>query len=66
MKISTKGRYALNALIDIALNKDQSPIPLSDIAKRQEMSLNYLEQLFVKLRRKKVENMANSGNFRII
>ncbi len=54
MKISTKGRYALNALIDIALNQDDRPIPLSDIAKRQEMSLNYLEQLFVKLRRKKV------------
>ena len=52
MKISTKGRYALNALIDIALNEGESPIPLSDIAKRQEMSLNYLEQLFVKLRRK--------------
>ena len=38
MRLSTKGRYALNALIDIALNEDDRPIPLSDIAKRQEMS----------------------------
>ena len=62
MKISTKGRYALNALIDIALNEGESPIPLSDIAKRQEMSLNYLEQLFVKLRRKNVVESVRGAN----
>ena len=62
MKISTKGRYALNALIDIALNQKDMPIPLSDIANRQDMSLNYLEQLFVKLRRKNVVESVRGAN----
>ena len=51
MKLSTKGRYAVMAMVDIAANSDGSPIALADVAERQEISLSYLEQLFGKLRR---------------
>ncbi|MEM9580974.1 MAG: Rrf2 family transcriptional regulator [Pseudomonadota bacterium] len=51
MKLSTKGRYAMVALCDIALQDGASLVSLSDISKRQDISLPYLEQLFVKLRR---------------
>ncbi|WP_101069129.1 Fe-S cluster assembly transcriptional regulator IscR [Roseovarius salinarum] len=51
MKLSTKGRYAMVALADIALQPEESLVPLGEIAKRQDISLPYLEQLFVKLRR---------------
>jgi Rrf2 family transcriptional regulator, iron-sulfur cluster assembly transcription factor len=52
MKLSTKGRYAVTALADIALNGAKGPVTLSEIAERQGLSLAYLEQLFVKLRRR--------------
>jgi Rrf2 family iron-sulfur cluster assembly transcriptional regulator len=51
MKLSTKGRYAMVALADLALQKDGRLCPLSDVSRRQDISLPYLEQLFVKLRR---------------
>jgi len=51
MKLSTKGRYAMVALADIALQESDKLVPLGDIAERQQVSLPYLEQLFVKLRR---------------
>ncbi len=51
MKLSTKGRYAMVALADIALQPDGVLVTLGDISKRQDISLPYLEQLFVKLRR---------------
>ena len=51
MKLSTKGRYAMVALADIALQPDGHLVSLGDIAQRQSISLPYLEQLFVKLRR---------------
>ncbi len=51
MKLSTKGRYAVTALADIALNGETRPVTLSDISDRQDISLAYLEQLFVRLRR---------------
>ncbi len=51
MKLSTKGRYAMVALADIALQGRGGLVSLSDIAERQCISLPYLEQLFVKLRR---------------
>ena len=51
MKLSTKGRYAMVALADIALADQDDPVTLGDISKRQSISLPYLEQLFVKLRR---------------
>lgn len=45
MKISTKGRYALKMMIDLASNQADTPIPLKDIAQRQGVSLKYLEQI---------------------
>lgn len=51
MKLSTKGRYAVMAMTDLALNSDGRPVSLGDIASRQEISLSYLEQLFAKLRK---------------
>ncbi len=51
MKLSTKGRYAVMAMVDLAMHSDNKPISLADIADRQEISLSYLEQLFAKLRR---------------
>lgn len=51
MKLSTKGRYAVMAMVDLAANSDGKPVSLAEIAERQEISLSYLEQLFGKLRR---------------
>jgi len=51
MKLSTKGRYAMVALADLALAKSDDLMSLAAISKRQDISLPYLEQLFVKLRR---------------
>ncbi|MEC8996361.1 MAG: Rrf2 family transcriptional regulator [Pseudomonadota bacterium] len=52
MKLTTKGRYAIVAMIDIALYTSNTPISLSEISKRQNISLSYLEQLFSKLKTK--------------
>lgn len=52
MRLTTKGRYAVTAMLDLALHQDQGPISLADISLRQEISLSYLEQLFSKLRKK--------------
>ena len=51
MQLTTKGRYAVNALLDLALHDDEGPVALADIAKRQSISQTYLEQLFSKLKR---------------
>ncbi|WP_089275993.1 Rrf2 family transcriptional regulator [Antarctobacter heliothermus] len=51
MKLSTKGRYAMVALTDIAMQPSDGLVTLGDISRRQDVSLPYLEQLFVKLRR---------------
>lgn len=51
MKLTTKGRYAVMAMVDLATCRDGKPVALSDIADRQEISQSYLEQLFAKLRR---------------
>ena len=50
MRLSTKGRFAVTAMIDIALREEFGPVPLADIAARQQVSLSYLEQLFSRLR----------------
>ena len=52
MKLSTKGRYAVMAMVDLARNNSGSPVSLAEISERQEISLSYLEQLFAKLRRR--------------
>jgi len=51
MRLSTKGRYAVMAMVDLAQHAGEGPVCLSEIAERQEISLSYLEQLFAKLRR---------------
>ncbi len=51
MKLSTKGRYAVMAMVDLACQCHGAPVSLADIAQRQEISLSYLEQLFARLRR---------------
>ena len=51
MKLTTKGRYAVTAMLDLALHSVTNPITLSDISSRQGLSLSYLEQLFSRLRR---------------
>ena len=51
MKLSTKGRYAVMAMVDLASHSKGNPVALAEIAERQEISLSYLEQLFAKLRR---------------
>lgn len=51
MKLSTKGRYAVMAMADLAQNGKGKPVTLADIADRQEISLSYLEQLFAKMRK---------------
>lgn len=51
MKLSTKSRYAVMAMVDLAQRSEGQPVALADIAKRQAISLSYLEQLFAKLRR---------------
>lgn len=62
MKLSTKGRYAMVALTDIALQPSDTLVTLGDISKRQDISLPYLEQLFVKLRRAElVESVRGPG-----
>jgi Rrf2 family iron-sulfur cluster assembly transcriptional regulator len=50
MRLTTKGRYAVTAMLDLALHSTDGPVSLADISRRQEISLSYLEQLFAKLR----------------
>ena len=52
MRLTTKGRYAVTAMLDLALHTDVGPVSLAEISSRQEISLSYLEQLFARLRRR--------------
>ena len=51
MRLTTKGRFAVTAMLDLALNEDAKPVTLAGISERQAISLSYLEQLFSRLRR---------------
>ncbi len=51
MRLSTKGRYAVTAMMELALNKDKGPVTLAEISHSQGISLSYLEQLFARMRR---------------
>ena len=51
MKLTSKGRYAVTAMLDLAFHAQAGPVPLPSIATRQDLSLSYLEQLFSRLRR---------------
>lgn len=52
MKLTTKGRYAVTAMLDLAIHGASGPVCLADIAARQDISLSYLEQLFTRLRKR--------------
>ena len=52
MRLTTRGRYAVTAMLDLALHDDSGPVSLSEIAERQGISLSYLEQLFSRLRKR--------------
>lgn len=54
MRLTTKGRYAVTAILDLALHGKDGPVSLADISERQDISLSYLEQLFAKLRRREL------------
>ena len=56
MRLSTKSRYAVTSLLDVAMHSDEGPVSLSDISRRQGVSLSYLEQLFAKMRRHDLVN----------
>ncbi|CZF81528.1 Rrf2 family transcriptional regulator [Grimontia sp. AD028] len=51
MRLTSKGRYAVTAMLDVALHSEMGPVPLADISERQGISLSYLEQLFSRLRK---------------
>ena len=51
MRLTTKGRYAVTAMLDLAVHAVNAPVPLADISQRQGISLSYLEQLFARLRK---------------
>lgn len=62
MRLTTKGRYAVTAMLDLAVNAAAGPTSLADISRRQEISLSYLEQLFARLRRARlVESVRGPG-----
>jgi Rrf2 family iron-sulfur cluster assembly transcriptional regulator len=62
MRLTTKGRFAVTAMLDLALNSGGGPVTLANISERQKISLSYLEQLFGKLRRGKlVESVRGPG-----
>lgn len=54
MKLTSKGRYAVTAMLDVALHSRKGPVSLADISERQEISLSYLEQLFARLRKEQL------------
>ena len=54
MRLTTKGRFAVTALLDLAMQRSSGPVKLAEISKRQQISLSYLEQLFTKLRKRKL------------
>lgn len=67
MRLTTKGRYAVTAMLDLALHAIDSPVPLADISQRQGISLSYLEQLFSRLRRQGLVDSARGpgGGYRL-
>lgn len=67
MRLTTKGRYAVTAMLDLALHYKHGPITLADISKRQGISLSYLEQLFSRLRKNGLVDSARGpgGGYRL-
>lgn len=67
MRLTTKGRYAVTAVLDLALHQDNGPVSLAAISERQGISLSYLEQLFAKLRRNHIVSSTRGpgGGYRL-
>ena len=67
MRLTTKGRYAVTAMLDLALHGTERPVSLADISSRQNISLSYLEQLFAKLRRNELVSSVRGpgGGYRL-
>ena len=67
MRLTTKGRYAVTAMLDLAVHATKGPITLADISERQGISLSYLEQLFSKLRKRELVASARGpgGGYRL-
>ena len=67
MRLTTKGRYAVTAMLDVAINAVHGPVSLADVAMRQHLSQSYLEQLFAKLRRAGLVNSVRGpgGGYRL-
>lgn len=67
MRLTTKGRYAVTAMLDLAVHATKGPITLADISQRQGISLSYLEQLFSKLRKRDLVASARGpgGGYRL-
>ncbi len=67
MRLTTKGRFAVTAMVDLAISGGERPVTLGDISERQKISLSYLEQLFGKLRRKSLVSSVRGpgGGYRL-
>lgn len=67
MRLTTKGRYAVTAMLDLALHGQQGPVSLAEISGRQTISLSYLEQLFARLRRRELVSSVRGpgGGYRL-
>ena len=67
MRLTTKGRYAVTAMLDLALHVESGPVSLADISERQGISISYLEQLFAKLRRRQLVSSVRGpgGGYRL-
>lgn len=67
MRLTTKGRYAVTAMLDLALYAKDTPVSLADISARQNISISYLEQLFSKLRKNSLVRSARGpgGGYRL-
>lgn len=67
MRLTTKGRFAVTAMVDLAMRGDRSPVTLAGISERQKISLSYLEQLFGKLRRNNIVSSVRGpgGGYRL-
>ena len=67
MKLTSKGRYAVTAMLDVAIHAASGPVPLADISERQGISLSYLEQLFSRLRKQELVTSVRGpgGGYRV-
>ena len=67
MRLTTKGRFAVTAMIDLAMQRGDGPVTLAEISQRQNISLSYLEQLFAKLRRRELVDSVRGpgGGYRL-